>query len=49
MRLGQGRDASKQFLKANPKLSAEIREGILGKAAAAPSDLVSEGGGEDFE
>jgi recombination protein RecA len=49
MRLGQGREAAKQFLKEHAKIAAEIREGIMGRASAVASDLIAESGGEDFE
>jgi recombination protein RecA len=38
IRLGQGRENSKNFMRENPELTAEIRSLILEKTALAPAD-----------
>jgi recombination protein RecA len=40
-RLGQGREASKQFLRDNPDLIAQIRSAVLAKRAANPDAVIT--------
>jgi recombination protein RecA len=40
-RLGQGREASKQFLRDNPDLIAQIRNAVLAKRAANPDAVIT--------
>jgi recombination protein RecA len=49
LRIGQGRENTKQFLKANPKLAAEIEVAIKGKAVAIANEMISDGGDCDLE
>ncbi len=46
-RIGQGREASKQFLKDQPELFKEIRAAVLAKRAANPVTGVAKPGEED--
>jgi len=46
-RIGQGREASKQFLKDQPELFKEIRTAVLAKRAANPVTGVAKPGEED--
>jgi recombination protein RecA len=46
-RIGQGREASKQFLKDQPELFKEIRTAVLAKRAANPVQGVAKPGEED--
>jgi recombination protein RecA len=46
-RIGQGREASKQFLKDQPELFKEIRTAVLAKRAANPVKVVIKAGEED--
>ena len=41
VRLGQGREASKQFIRENPDLAAEIRSGIIAKRALNPDAAIT--------
>jgi len=41
VRLGQGREASKQFIRENPDLAAEIRSGIIAKRALNPDAVIT--------
>jgi len=41
VRLGQGREASKAFIRQNPDLAAEIRTGILAKRALNPDAAIT--------
>lgn len=41
VRLGQGREASKQFIRENPDLAAEIRTGIIAKRALNPDAAIT--------
>jgi recombination protein RecA len=46
-RLGQGRENSKQFLKENPDLAAEIRAGVLAARAVAKIDEAVDASSDD--
>jgi recombination protein RecA len=50
VRLGQGREASKLFLRQNPNLMEEIRREVLAKRLANPNAVpvkAAKGGSED--
>jgi recombination protein RecA len=49
MRIGQGREASKQFLKDNPDLSREIREKVLKIRLAQPQAAGKPGADDDTD
>ncbi len=47
VRVGQGRENAKRFLKENPELFEEIRRGVLAARAANPLQAVPDAGDED--
>ncbi len=49
VRVGQGREASKAFLKENPDLFKEIRQAVLAAKASAPAAVAAAGKDEDDE
>ncbi|XVJ58954.1 MAG: recombinase RecA [Tepidisphaera sp.] len=49
VRMGQGREVAKQFLKDNPEMAAEIRKQVLAVKAMQPAGPINHGGDDEDE